>query len=63
MRPGSNPTSVSPSITSIGVDVIPFSSISRRADSSTLTSRSSNPIPCSRRNSFARLQPAQPGWV
>jgi hypothetical protein len=43
--------------------VIPFSSISRRADSSTLTSRSSNPIPCSRRNSFARLQPAQPGWV
>lgn len=63
MRPASNPTTVSPPIRSTGVDEIPFSSSSFRADSSALMSFSSYPTPFSRRNSFARLQAGQPGWV
>lgn len=62
-RPGSKPTTVSPSITRTGVVRKPRSSNSWSADSSLLMFRSSYSIPFSRRNSFARLHPVQPFLV
>jgi hypothetical protein len=57
----SKPTITSPSTTVTGVVITPSSSSSAIAVSSIVTSRSTNAMLRSRRNSFTRLQKSQPG--